>query len=143
MSENLEKLKIYENECDCEICSNMCRAPCCGTPEEINSLIEKGYGKKLMLDDWPEAATMLKPALKYHGCEKAPYNTSSIDGCIFWKKGKCELHKLNLKPLGGRIAHHNQSKEVYIDFSMEINDQWQKKSALELIEKWKNEYLKE
>lgn len=41
------KSGIRPSECSCEKCKNLCRTPCLGTPEDINKLLEAGYGKRL------------------------------------------------------------------------------------------------
>ena len=46
------KLNILESSCACEKCSRMCHAPCLGTPEDMQKLMDAGFGKRLMFDDW-------------------------------------------------------------------------------------------
>ena len=70
-------------ECDCEICSRMCTAPCCGTPEEMQNIIGAGYGDRLCLDEWPGEGTDLHPALKGFEGSEAPYHVRSEEGCTF------------------------------------------------------------
>lgn len=47
-------MKVLISECSCDECRLMCQAPCCGTPEEMQSLIDAGYGNRLMHDNWTE-----------------------------------------------------------------------------------------
>lgn len=46
------KSGIRPSECSCEKCKNLCRTPCLGTPEDINKLLEAGYGKRLNFDGY-------------------------------------------------------------------------------------------
>ncbi len=134
------KLKIQPSECDCEKCSSMCHSPCCGTPEDMDKLMDAGYGDRLMYDDWPDGETMLKPALKGYGGERAPWEVSSLMGCTFWKKGKCELHSLGLKPSLGKLAIHDQPQEEKTEICEFIEESWKKKKAKKTLERWKREY---
>lgn len=132
-------LTMYECECDCDKCRMMCKAPCCGTVEEMQRLIDHGYGDRLMLDTWGGQPDMLKPALKGYEGQNAPWDVSSLEGCTFWKDGKCELHTLKLKPLGGRIATHDREKSIYEKFTDFMDENWEKGGAADiLIERWEN-----
>ena len=51
----MNKLNMIEYECDCEICTQMCHAPCCGTVQELKNIIGAGYGNRLMYDDYDDA----------------------------------------------------------------------------------------
>lgn len=135
-------LKVLPSECDCEKCSNMCHAPCCGTVEDIQNLIDHGFGDRLMLDDWEDAEIMIKPALKFSESQTAPYNTASELGCTFWIDGKCELHNIGLKPLQGKLAHHSLDDESWNYISKVIRKSWQSEKANSLIKKWEKIFLK-
>lgn len=137
MPTEITNTKYTPNECDCERCSRMCRAPCCGTPGDIKKLIEAGYAKRLMLDDLPSGPDMIKPALKGSEGEEAPWEVSSEKGCTFWKKGKCELHDLNLKPTQGKLVHHSFNREQYEGVEEIIRDSWETPEAGNVIEMWK------
>lgn len=117
----------------------MCEAPCCATPQEALKLMDAGYGDRLMLDDWPDAETMLKPALKGHEGQKAPWETSTHEGCTFWKNGKCELHYTGLKPMHAVLAHHNLTKQEYTVISEKIIKSWDTKKGDKAIIRWKEE----
>lgn len=133
------KLNVLESNCDCMECSRMCHSPCCGTPEEIEKLIEHGYAKQLMLDDYPDANTLIKPALKGFGGKKAPYETSSTRGCVFWKKGKCKLHNLGLKPFIGRYAHHANTIEQVNEVGAYVDKSWEPSEKVDrVINLWKS-----
>lgn len=80
MTTALKILKKFENECDCKICQDMCKAPCCGTASEIKKLIQDGYSDRLMIDEWDDGEILLKPALKGYEGKSAPFHTSSEKG---------------------------------------------------------------
>lgn len=133
-----EKLKVLPTECDCERCSQMCQAPCCPTPDEVIALMEAGYGHRLMLDDWPGQADIIKPALKGHEGKKAPWEVRTLAGCTFWTvDGKCALHGTGLKPLQGRLAHHDHTEEEYNSIAEIIGESWETEEADKVIEEWK------
>lgn len=137
-------LKVLPCDCDCEKCRSMCHAPCCGTPEDIKNLMENGYGNRLMLDDWNSSGcpTLIKPALCTYEGEKAPFHTTSKKGCTFWKKGKCQLHKIGLKPLQGKLAHHDRSQNEINHIEYLIENSWNTENGSKVIEEWKNKFFK-
>lgn len=132
----MAEIKLYE--CDCDRCSSMCHAPCCGTPEDIKRLIENGYASRLMLDDLPGGADMIKPALKGYEGKESPWEVASRAGCTFWKEGKCELHSLGLKPLQGKASHHDLDDEEIEKIGEYINSTWQKDGET-VISLWKKQ----
>jgi len=134
-------LKVLPSNCDCEKCSNMCKAPCCGTPEDFRNLIDNGFGNRLMIDDWLDEPPMLKPAMKGSESRKAPWETRTEKGCTFWHNGKCDLHNSGLKPTQGKLALHAQSEEE-CDYIREIIvNSWETEDADTIIEEWtKNFY---
>ncbi len=131
------------SECACDICHKMCHAPCTGTPEEIDAIIEGGYGHRLCLDDWPNQVTDIHPALKGYEGGKAPFATRSEDGCTFWIHGKCELHNKGLKPLGGKFAHHALPDSEWEKFCSYNEKAWDSEKGRSVIEKWKERFLKD
>ena len=134
-----DKLSIMPSDCDCKRCRMMCHAPCCPTPQEADALIDAGYAGRLMLDDLPGGPTMLKPALKSYERKRAPWGTSSLEGCTFWKKdGKCELHSLALKPRHAQLAHHSLSAEQWEEVCDLTSATWEDEELVKtLIQKWK------
>lgn len=137
----LNRLNVLPVECSCDQCKRMCRAPCCGSVEDIEKLIDAGYSDKLMFDDLPsspDAGDLLKPALKGYEGQQAPWEVRSLRGCTFWNaEGKCDLHEKGLKPIQGRIAlHGNQhyDENIYIDL---MKEDWGSQRALALILRWK------
>lgn len=131
------KLTVLVSECDCEKCSSMCHAPCCGTPDDMEALMDAGYGNRLMYDGLIGGEKMLKPALKGYEGKDTPWETASVEGCTFWKEGKCELHSLGLKPSLGKLAIHDQSKEDQWQVSEFIEESWRDKKAKKTIKRWK------
>lgn len=137
----IDRLKVQPSECSCKKCQRMCHAPCCGSVEDFEKIIEAGYANRLMFDDLPStpaAGPFLKPALKGSEGKQAPWATSSEEGCTFWKEGKCELHSLDLKPIQGRLAIHNgNGKTTGEEYSSISNEDWESQRGKDLIEKWK------
>lgn len=138
----LDKLKILPSECSCEICKRMCHAPCCGSVEDFEKLIDEGFAHRLMFDNLPsilDGGNFLKPALKGHEGKQAPWQTRSLRGCTFWNEsGKCDLHNKGLKPLQGKIANHSEDMGDKIDLFAEISkEDWESERGLRLIDKWK------
>jgi len=129
------------SECNCTKCQQMCHAPCCGSVDDFEKLIDGGYANRLMFDDLPSSSDggdILKPALKGYEGKQAPWETASIKGCTFWKKGKCELHKSGLKPIQGKIATHEDMDEEYFEkFAETSKIDWESDRGLALIERWK------
>jgi len=140
--EYLEKLGEKISECSCDRCQRMCHAPCCGSVEDMEKIMDAGYAKRLMFDDLPsirDGGDFLKPALKGYEGERAPWHTESLHGCTFWKGGKCELHKRGLKPIQGKIAHHNGSKASGEEYAAISKADWESERGLACIYRWKKE----
>lgn len=129
-----------EFSCSCEKCQFMCHTPCCGTPEEIERIIEAGYGDRLCLDDWEGEAPDIHPALKGYESERAPWDVCSPSGCTFWKNGLCELHDKGLKPLGGRAAYHTKEQD-YETVAEYIGKSWDTDKGRDLIDKWSKRFI--
>lgn len=129
--------------CDCEECQNMCHAPCTGTPEDIEAIIEDGYGDRLCLDDWTGQPADIHPALKGWEGERAPYHVRSEECCTFWKDGKCELHDKGLKPLAGKYAHHDLSDEEWLEFCSYAEKFWDSDKGRSVVDKWKGRFLRD
>lgn len=144
MSEEfIKKLGIVPTECHCKKCKAMCHAPCCGSVEDFERLIEAGYADRLMLDDLPSdpnGGDMLKPALRGHEGRRSPWETSSVEGCTFWNRsGKCDLHNLGLKPTQGRLAIHDNPNCIPDSkrFASLSKEDWESDRGLQLIKRWK------
>jgi len=131
------ELKVLPSECSCYLCTFMCHYPCCGTPEDVEALMDAGYAHRLMYDDFDSGESIIKPALKGFEAKRSPPETGSQKGCTFWKNEKCELHSLGLKPSGGKLAHHDASMDDMIEVTNFIADSWKSKKAVEIIARWK------
>lgn len=135
-----KELNVLPSNCDCEICQTMCRAPCCGSVEDMEKLIEAGYADRLMFDDLPSMQScgdFLKPALKGYEGKQSPWEVSSKKGCTFWNKGKCELHDKGLKPIQGKLAIHGGNKASSDQYAAISKRDWESPEGKAVIEKWK------
>ena len=121
----------------------MCHATCCGTPEDMQRLINAGYGRRLMYDDLPGGEDMIKPALKGFEGNKSGWDVASKEGCTFWKDGKCELHDLGLKPSQGKLSHHSLTQEENNAIGNFVNESWDTEEGQKVIDEWKsiNDYI--
>jgi len=116
----------------------MCVAPCCGTVEDMQRLIDSGYAHRLMHDPYEGGAEMLKPALKGHEGKLAPWNVWSEQGCTFWRDGLCELHDLGLKPLQGKLAHHDLMLTQSLEIGEKIDKDWADFEGIdEMVKNWR------
>jgi hypothetical protein len=95
--------------CACERCRAMCaHSACVPTPAEARELMRRGYAARMAAykpfgtDDQAVVAPAVVGA---EGGERR-----RTDGrCTFHTEdGKCELHSLGLKPMEGRLAHHDR-----------------------------------
>ncbi|MCC8153099.1 MAG: hypothetical protein LIP01_02105 [Tannerellaceae bacterium] len=104
--------------CKCQECKKQCKVPCLGTPEDIERLIDAGYGDKVAVMSWDVA--------KLLGRKEDPvYMVQAIstdNGCIFFENGLCILHDQGLKPTEGKLSHHSQTLENW-EFSKSVS--WQ------------------
>lgn len=137
----LDKLGIIPSECACDLCVSMCTAPCCGSVEDIEKIIDAGYAHRIMFDNLPTCRgsdEILKPALKGYEGKRAPWAVKSRKGCTFWdENGRCELHNKNLKPVLGRVAIHGYPIDYHEQFGEISKEDWESERGKELISKWK------
>ena len=109
--------KYKENECSCEICQNMCKTPCIGTPLEMGKISVAGFRNRLSVSFWAYG--------KLVGTHDkliqiiAPMYDEKKECCTFFVNGKCELHNLGLKPTEGRYASH---ENIPVDNIQELFD---------------------
>lgn len=139
--EYIDKLQLQPSNCDCDQCKRMCHAPCCGSVEDFEKLIDAGYGDRLMFDDLPstvDGGDLLKPALKDHEGQKAPWQTRTLRGCTFWNEnGHCELHDLGLKPTQARLVQHGEDGFDVEKYAAISKEDWESPRGLAVIERWK------
>lgn len=107
--------------CKCIECQGQCvKAPCLGTPQDIERLIDAGYGDKIYGTIW--AAGIL---MGVTDSVVSIYASEFTDtGCVFLKNGLCELHDKGLKPLEGRLSHHNRKVEPKKGVTWSIVKTW-------------------
>lgn len=97
-------------QCKCEKCKNQCRiAPCLGTPEDIEKIIDAGYKDKIFDTSWL-AGVMMGVTDKEIDMYQAEHIST---GCAFFKDGLCELHDKGLKPTEGRLSHHSHKRDNF------------------------------
>ena len=90
-------------ECKCQLCKMQCaKAPCIGTPADIEAIIKAGYGDRIVDASW--AAGIMFGCMEVIDIfmpEQLPNGA-----CAFFKDGLCELHDKGLKPIEGRLSFH-------------------------------------
>jgi hypothetical protein len=132
--------------CTCEVCKEMCRRPCWGTPADIEKIIHAGYGKRLMLyfydKNIKDSIELLTPAQK--GGEGRTLHTEYFKrhgaSCTFQdKRGLCILHDRDLKPSEGRSATCAGPGALCRD---EIANEWETAKGKELVLFWKQTCMK-
>lgn len=143
---------IPECTCNCRFCNDACRtAPCWGTPREIDDLMSRGFGNKLQLyvvhsghyglDDASfKQVDVISPAI--YGNARGLSVSFGGKCCLLTKNGRsytCELHDHNLKPVEGRVSHHEMTfddailiREALVlmwdtDYGKSVKDRWMMK----------------
>lgn len=101
---------MTEVHCDCQTCASMCaNSTCLPTPNEAQALIEAGYGPRLATYRfWPDRDNMAVIGPAPRGREGSRNLMHTKRGCTFFDGRHCELHSQGLKPLEGRLAHHDR-----------------------------------
>lgn len=96
--------------CTCEKCRRMCAASVCvPTPDEARTLIRRGYASRMSLYQ-PNGNSPVNAFVAPSPTDpKARVLPNTNQGaCTFFKEEKCQLHDIGLKPLEGRLAHHDR-----------------------------------
>jgi hypothetical protein len=114
----IESCNTEITECSCDVCKNMCRTPCLGTPEDIANLIKKGYFSRLAKTAWA-FGVMVGTHNKMVNMVQAQIDDKT-GFCTFYKNGKCELHDLGLKPLEGKLANCKNKKPTSLEELKEL-----------------------
>lgn len=138
-------MELKENECSCKICVNMCERPCWGTPDEIQKIIDAGFGHKLMIDWWENSVTgdryLLCGALV--GYEKTYAPSKPLGKCAFLtKENLCEIH--NIKPAEGRVSHCNSLlgyNQLIQNLRNDLSVQWQSEKGKQIFNNWKKTFF--
>lgn len=130
--------------CSCADCKSMCRRPCWPLPREVKALIEAGHADRLMLDYWEgdfhddEHDRVYIPCGANPGHERctAPESISLLrTGCVFQSKnGLCELHTCGLKPIEGRLAHHDMDNSS--DIHEAVARAWDTEEGRAIVTRW-------
>lgn len=138
----LTQWKAIPRTCSCETCREMCEVPCWPSPEEAKRLIELGYGPKMMVaerwtglvkDKFISVICPAKPGLE------GKDNNADIDGCVFQKKGLCQLHNV-CKPIEGRLAICEGREPA--DLRDRVAMLWDNKKAQLLVGEWVKKFGK-
>ena len=101
--------------CQCNECMDMCETPCWPTPDEVMRLVVIGYVRKLELKNWVIDGSEIEIVVP---------KRSDNGYCVFFKKGKCLLHRNGLKPREGRYAHHSHSSRDAQNFRADLARLW-------------------
>lgn len=121
-------------ECKCKLCQSQCRTPCLGTPEDIEKIIEAGYGNKLSLTLW--AVGILFGAVSFPIPIIQAKQTEN--GCIFQENGLCILHDKELKPTEGKLSHHStriDNFKLSQSISWNVAKEWLNDDNLPIMER--------
>lgn len=94
--------------CACDRCRDACaRSTCLPTPDEARALIRAGLGDRLATYEF-DGQRFVGPAPKGQEGARGLWHTRHEGGCTFFDGRHCELHARGLKPLEGRLAHHDR-----------------------------------
>ncbi len=111
-------------QCKCQSCKSQCMvAPCLGTPEDIEKIIDAGYGDKIIGTDLGAGIMMgvTNNIVEMYQAKQTP------TGCVFFKDGLCELHDKGLKPTEGKLSHHTHKLETFDptkSLSWNVSKEW-------------------
>ena len=121
-------------ECKCNECKKQCKTVCLGTPEDIERLIDAGFGNKLEFTIWGVGKMLGK--INYTIPMIQPIQTDS--GCVFFQNGLCELHEKGLKPTEGRLSHHSVTLDNFSfrkSIAWNVAKEWVDEQNVEVIER--------
>jgi len=126
--------------CKCQACKKQCEtAPCLGTPEDIEKLIDAGYGSKIFATTWASGIVLgiIDYPIEMYQAEFVPRH-----GCIFFKDGLCQLHDLGLKPTEGKLSHHAVKTINHPNkhLSWAVAKEWLAPENAEIIKRIKQKY---
>lgn len=115
----MQKSGRKPTSCACESCKNQCRTPCLGTPEDIERLINAGYGDRLDLTIWGVGVLM---GVIDRPIRMIQARIEKNGWCTFRRPdGLCELHTKGLKPTEGILSHHTIKLD---NFDFRRNPAW-------------------
>jgi hypothetical protein len=133
--------RVSQTSCDCEVCRSFCRRPCWPTPEEAVRLMESGFGRQLMVDYWITSAGyvgIISPACLGSAGGTAPFLANV--GCMFHRNGLCDLHRLGLKPIEGRLAHHTEDQPEGDSLHGLVASLWNTRRGRSVVARWRREF---
>lgn len=123
--------------CKCKACKSQCsKAPCLGTPEDIEKIIDAGYAKRIFSTSWLAGINMGITNKSIDMFQPEQLET----GCTFFKDGLCELHDKGLKPTEGRLSHHTHTPETFTkskSLSWNVAKEWENPENAETINRIK------
>ena len=96
--------------CKCVNCKNQClTCSCLGTPDDIEKIIDAGYGDSIMPTDWAAGIVMgvTKDVIEMYQLK------FTKTGCIMFENGLCKLHDKGLKPTEGKLSHHTHKIDTF------------------------------
>lgn len=119
----------------------MCETrPCWPTPDEAKAIIEAGLGDRLMLDYWESddgPINIVSPAIQGRESDHAPFFPHGQ--CTFLKGGRCELHDLGLKPVEGRLAHHDGRGGEALHEA--VAESWRNEQSQAFADTWAEQHI--
>lgn len=97
----IRKTGMKPKSCKCYLCKLQCKAPCWGTPEDMQKIVDAGFVKRLMVQVYGEIMFV------------TPLMDKVKNACTFFTNGLCELHESGLKPTVGKLSHHSTNYETF------------------------------
>ena len=131
---------MSDPECTCKHCIAMCERPCWPTPTEALTLMEKGFGARLMKDWWVRDTSdlyVICPAVPGYEGKLAPDSRWNFTKpCVFLKEERCEIH--TLKPYEGRVADCSKRQpSLHMDTAM----LWDNPEGMAVVKEWTERFL--
>lgn len=147
-----ELSQIPDAECSCDLCKQMCKLPCWGTPDEIRKLMDLGYGPRLMYDYWVgnfrndenDNADIGIISVAEKGREGEEASSWRDEGCTFqMENGLCEIHTI-CKPVEGRKggACENAKHPVCDTIHADVARLWDTPEGRAVVAEWYKKYHK-
>lgn len=138
----MEKFSSVECQ-NCKEGVKMChRNPCMGTVDQMQTIINAGYGSNLMLEIWHKEVRynknvqFLYAATEGHNAKFSPFKKGGT--CIFLKDNKCSIH--SIKPAEGKWSCCKiENKSVYEKWIVELIKDWDTPKGKNLIRRWRNQ----
>lgn len=147
MTDKIDISTMPGNTCSCPKCIGMChKRPCWPLPDEAEAIMNAGFGNLLMEDYWvdsPRDVPIIAPAVSGSGGLTAPF---WVEGeCVFLDEhDRCILHNPGLKPIEGRLAHHDEEVQgiSWYEIHESIAKTWDTDRGREVVNIWRRKYEK-